>query len=232
MIQRTLALTAITLYIVAAIAGASYYAVEIRRLPPSEANLLIALILAILLGLPAIYALSHGAIEAKLRQSAFKGQIDARIAKLSVVPGAAPFLPLLRHGYALTEEELRSRIARAHEILAVPHRAPFVSRIYDGFLITDEQIDYLALPDRFALCEHFRPLESTLKQAGLLSYRSPGRLEGAFQPNVGKVPIPPGIKHEYISRSSPRQDDDYFLYQCTACGHTLIATCNGPIWPQ
>lgn len=68
-------------------------------------------------------------------------------------------------------QDLRGRIAPANQFLVVPHRAQFVDRIYKGFPLSDDQIDSLARRDRFALCEHFRPLEATLKLAGLLSYR-------------------------------------------------------------
>lgn len=229
--KRALALLAITVYIVAAIAGASYYAVEIRRLPPTEANLVIGLILTALLGLPGGYVLWRSGTAHQRLQRTVQADTEARVAALSSVPGVEPFLPLLRNGYWMTEEELRRRISRANALLAVPHRAPFVERIYEGFVITDEQIDYLALPDRFALCEHFRPLEIALKQACLLTYRSPGFIEGNFKPDVGKLPLPLGIEQEYIERSSPREDDDHFLYRCRTCQHTLMANCSGPLWP-
>jgi hypothetical protein len=228
---RALALTGLTLYLVAAIAGASYYAVEIRRLPPTPANLLIGLILSVLLGLPALYLLSQPARRARRQRHAHQAAIDARLATLAQVPGAEPFLPLLRRGYFLSEEELRRRIARAQQILAVPHRAPFVSRIYDGFTITDDQIDYLALPHCFALCAHFRPLEVALKQAGLLTYRAPGAIDGHFRPHTAHFPAPPGIEEQYVPCSSPRDDDDHFLYTCPTCRHTLLANGNGPLWP-
>jgi hypothetical protein len=228
---RALALAAITLYIVAAIAGASYYAVEIRKLPHTEANLLIGLILTVLLVPPAIYAISRGSIAGRRRRSTWQAEKDARVAAFSQIPGAAPFLPLLRSGYPMTEAELRSQIARANDLLAVPHRAPFVQSVYDGHPLANEQIDYLAFPDQFALCEHFRPLEAALKQAGLLSFHAPGRVIGSFRPQVGEFPIPPGIEQHYISRSSPREDDDHFLYRCPVCQNTLVATCNGPLWP-
>jgi hypothetical protein len=99
-------------------------------------------------------------------------------------------------------------------------------------MITAEQIDYLALPDCFALCEHFRPLEAALKQAGLVAYRAPGTLNGDFRPNIGPFSVPPGIEQQCVPRSSHRDDDDHFLYTCPACRHTLLATCNGPLWPS
>lgn len=229
--KRALGLSALTVYLVAAIAGASYYSVAVRKLPKTEANLLIGLILTVLIGLPGGYVLWRSGTAPQRRRRAAQAETEARVAALSAVPGVEPFLPLLRKGYWMTEEELRRRISRANALLAVPHRAPFVSRIYEGFPITDEQIDYLALPDRFALCEHFRPLESALKQACLLTYRSPGFIEGNFRPDVGKLPLPLGIEQEYVERSSPREDDDHFVYRCRRCQHTLMANCSGPLWP-
>jgi hypothetical protein len=231
MLPRALALTALTLYILAAIAGASYYAVEIRRLPPTQANLLIGLLLAILLGLPAAIALWRQATRPQRERGRRQAETEARVAALARIPGAEPFLPLLRRGYPLTEDELRRRIARAQQILAVPHRAPFAQRLYDGSTLTDDQIDYLALPHRFALCAHFRPLEVALKQAGLVTYRAPGAIDGHFRPHPAHFPTPPGIEEQYVPRTSPRDDDDHFLYTCPTCRHTLLANGNGPPWP-
>lgn len=231
MTQRALLLTALTTYLLAAIAGASYYAVEVRQLPPLRANLLIGLILTVLLGLPAGYALWRHATQPRRQRRRWQAETDAHVAALSRLPGAEPFLPLLRRGYPMAEDDLRRRIARANELLAVPHRAPFAQRIYDGLPLTDEQIDYLALPHRFALCDHFRPLESALKSAGLLTYHAPGSLTGAFRPHPSHFPLPPGIQRLDIERSSPRDDDDHVLLTCPACAHQLVATGNGPLWP-
>jgi hypothetical protein len=121
---RILTISGLTLYLVAAIAVASYYAVELRRLPPTEANLLIGLLLSVLLGLPALYLLSRPAHLARRQRRAHQAAIDARLATLAQVPGAEPFLPLLRRGYFLSEEELRRRIARAQQILAAPIAPP------------------------------------------------------------------------------------------------------------
>jgi hypothetical protein len=67
------------------------------------------------------------------RKRAWKAQTDSCLATLACIPGAEPFLPLLRSGSPMAGQDLRGRI------------------------------DYLALRDRFALREHFRPLEAALK---------------------------------------------------------------------
>jgi hypothetical protein len=195
----------LTLYGVFALVGACYYVIEIRKVEKPEAHLWIASMLVLLMLPLALIAV----LQMKEKK---KGP------------------PPVPEGYPMTEESLRSRIARANEILAVPHRAPFVGRIYEGFSITDEQIDYLALEDRFALCEHFRPLEKALKGAGLVRYGGPGKVVGGFRPCQG-FPVPPGIEERHMEQSSHREYDEEYIYTCPVCNHTLIATCHGPGWP-
>jgi hypothetical protein len=233
--KRIAAVLAITFYIMAAIAVASYVAMEVLQLPASQTDFAIGGILLLLLA-PMVLILHHNDESRPVGFAARDKAIEARIAGLRSRPGAEPFFKLLRTGYPVTDEELTALIERVGALEAVPHRAKYVSWIYNAREITDEQIDYREIADRFALCEHFRPLEIAAKQAGLLSLVGPSRVEGAFILNpelaYSKFELPAVIECVYFPVTHPREMDDHHQLTCTICQSVLVSSSYGPQWPK
>jgi hypothetical protein len=233
--KRIAAVLAITFYIMAAIAAASYVVMEVLKLPASQTDFAIGGILLLLLA-PMVLLLHHNDEARPVGYGDRDKAIEKRIAGLRSRSGAEPFFKLLRTGYPVTDEELTGLIERAGKLLAIPHRAKYVSWIYNAREISDEQIDYRELADRFALCEHFRPLEIAAKQEGLLSLLGPSLVEGAFILNpelaYSKFELPAVIECVYYPVSHPREADDHHRLTCTVCQAVLISSSYGPLWPK
>lgn len=232
---------AVSLYLVAAIAGTCYVVIEVLDLAGSAQDLAIGGAL-VLLGAPALWLLWRcsptgvRAVDRAQWRAREQERIARRVAELRGDAQRERFIPLVERGFVLDDAQLARWIVRLAELEAVPHRRRYVADLLDGRDFSDAQIDYREMPERLVTCPHLQAVEQALKQDG----QRP-ELHGPRHVRVGRrlhfevlrtrFALGPGVV-AIDERAHPRDDDVDHRLRCAACDSEIRGEGWGRSWPE
>jgi len=232
---------AVSLYLVAAIAGTCYVVIEVLDLAGLAQDLAIGVALVVLVA-PALWLLwrcsptGARAVDRAHWQRHEQERVARRVAELRGDAQRERFIPLVERGFVLDDARLARWLVRLGELEAVPHRHPYVAELLAGRELSDEQIDYREFPERLATCPHLQPVEQALKREG----QRPD-LHGARHVHIGRQLQFDELRRRFNlgesvvaidQQAHPRDDDVDHRLHCTACDSDIRGDAWGRPWPE
>jgi hypothetical protein len=129
--------------------------------------------------------------------------------------------------------EHKARLAR---LAADPARAKYAAEIERGEYWSDEQIAYDLDRSARTMCQHLRPIEGEMREAGVaLKWLAPGWLRADCRINEAALNLAAGGLVTYTELIEPGgrsyEDKPYAALACTACNTSIRVLNEHDAWP-
>ena len=230
--------------ILVAIGGACYVTMEVWGLRDRNADVVIGVLIAVLVGPLVVWIVRHGGFGGGVAATAVDYEaiarerrrlVERRVAQLRGDARRERWIPLVESGFGLSDELLARWNVRIDQLEAVPHRRAYAHELLRGVEYSDDQIDYLESPDLLVTCEHLRAVEGALRHGGQRSLpiglrRVRVDCQLAFDVLRQRWSLPPFVEAVDVL-INPRDNEIDHRLHCSRCDSDIVGNAERPSWP-